>query len=323
MPKGYANRLHITGQPDQLAALQQWGLGDRIPYYGQAIHQSIKLFVAGCAGLLQPTETTDYSLYPALVAKGTGVDSPENRAFEQWLALLKENVALDEVTSQQISRLYQQSGLAARKWEMLLPAEQETIMALFNQKSCDWFGLVDWDGERDTKMLWSHLDDRLTETVPGDLFLLIPTHLASEINGFCGGLLRDHETTHELYYRLYGMTRPRGYDIAWKHHDNGSLTGHFDTAPWEPWDEKIMVPLSRQYHCHITHYFEDVCDFCGYDKYWNGQWEEGRVDELELGEEDGIRKVIGPAYILGNVLHDGDECPDSVISLIPQGRFPW
>ncbi|WP_323840920.1 DUF1281 domain-containing protein, partial [Photorhabdus africana] len=74
-------------------------------------------------------------LYPALVAKGTGVDSPENRAFEQWLALLKDNVALDEVISQQIDRLYQQSGLAARKWETLLPAAQETIMALFNQKS--------------------------------------------------------------------------------------------------------------------------------------------------------------------------------------------
>ncbi len=100
MPKCYANRLHITGQPDQLDALRQWGLGDRIPYYGQAIHQSIKLFVAGCAGLLQPTETTDYPLYPALVAQGKGDGSPENQAFEQWLALLKDNVELDEVTSQ-------------------------------------------------------------------------------------------------------------------------------------------------------------------------------------------------------------------------------
>ncbi|KTL62376.1 hypothetical protein AA106_20545 [Photorhabdus laumondii subsp. laumondii] len=307
MPKGYANRLHITGQPDQLDALQQWGLGDVIPYYGQAIHQSIKLFVAGCAGLLQPTETTDYPLYPALVAKGTGVDSPENRAFEQWLALLKENVALDEVTSQQIDRLYQQSGLAARKWETLLPAAQETIIALFNQKSCDWFGLVDWNGERDTEMLWSHLDDRLTETVPCDLFLLIPTRLASEINGFCGGLLKDHETTRELYIRLYGMAQPRGYEIAWKHNDDGSLTGHFDKTPRELWYEKIIVPLSRQYHCRITHYFKEVCGCCGYDKYRNGQWEAGIIDELEFGEEDedGTRKVVGPDYILGNVSHDG------------------
>nr|WP_242687800.1 hypothetical protein [Photorhabdus stackebrandtii] len=30
-----------------------------------------------------------------------------------------------------------------------------------------------------------------------------------------------------------------------------------------------MAPLSGQYHCHITHYFEDDCDFCGYDKYRN------------------------------------------------------
>ncbi|AWK41053.1 DUF1281 domain-containing protein [Photorhabdus laumondii subsp. laumondii] len=305
MPKWYANRLHITGQPDQLDALRQWGLGDRIPYYGQAIHQSIKLFVAGCVGLLQPTETTDFLLYPALVAKGTGGDSPENRAFEQWLALLKENVALDEVTSQQIDRLYQQSGLAERKWETLLPTAQKTIMALFNQKSCDWFGLVDWNGERDTEMLWSHLDDRLTETVPCDLFLLIPTHLASEINGFCGGLLRDHETTHELYIRLYGMAQPRGYDIAWKHNDDGSLTGHFDKTPREPWYEKIIAPLSRQYHCHITHYFKGARSFCGYDTYRNGQREEVSIDELEFGEEDGVRKVIGPAYILGNISHDG------------------
>ncbi|WP_391528778.1 DUF1281 domain-containing protein [Photorhabdus akhurstii] len=307
MPKGYANRLHITGQPDQLEALQQWGLGDVIPYYGQAIHQSIKLFVAGCAGLLQPTETTDYPLYPALVAKGTGVDSPENRAFEQWLALLKENVALDEVTSQQIDRLYQQSGLAARKWETLLPAAQETIIALFNQKSCDWFGLVDWNAERDTEMLWSHLDDWLTETVPCDLFLLIPTRLASEINGFCGGLLRDHETTRELYIRLYGMAQPRGYEIAWKHNDDGSLTGHFDKTPREPWYEKVITPLSRQYHCHITHYFKGGRSFCGYDRYRNGQREEGSIDTLEFGEEDedGIRKVVGPDYILGNISHDG------------------
>ncbi|KAA1195683.1 DUF1281 domain-containing protein [Photorhabdus heterorhabditis] len=305
MPKWYANRLHITGQPDQLDALQQWALGDKTPYYGQAIHQSIKLFVAGCAGLLQPTETTDYPLYPALVAKGKGGSSPANRAFEHWLALLKDNVVLDEVTSQQINRLYQQSSLAARKWETLLPAAQETIMALFNQKSRDWFGLVDWNGERDTEMLWSHLDDRLTETVPGDLFLLIPTRLASEINGFWGGLLKDHETTHELYIRLYGMAQPRGYDIAWKHHDDGSLTGHFDKTPQEPWYEKVIAPLSRQYHCHITHYFKGVSGFCGYDKYRNGQRETGSIGELEFGEEDGIRKVIGPAYILGNILHDG------------------
>ncbi len=116
------------------------------------------------------------------------------------------------------------------------------------------------------------------------------------------------------------MARPRGYDIAWKYNDDGSLTGNFDTAPWEPRYEKIMVPLSRQYHCHITHYFEDVCGFCGYDKYQNGQWEAGSFDELEFGEEDGIRKVIGPAYILGNISYDGCECADNVI---PQGNSLW
>ncbi|EQC00421.1 DUF1281 domain-containing protein [Photorhabdus temperata] len=305
MLKWCANRLHITGQPDQLDALQQWGLGDTMPYYGQAIHQSIKLFVAGCAGLLQPIKTTDYLLYSALVAQGTGGGTPENRAFEHWLALLKENVALDEVTSQQIDRLYQQSGLAARKWETLLPAEQETIRALFNQKSRDWFGLLTWNGERDAEMLWSHLDDRLTETVPGDLFLLIPTHLTSEVNGSCGRLLKDHETTRELYFRLYGMIQPQGYDISWKRNDDSSLSGSFDTAPLGSWREKIIAALSRQYHCHITHYFEDTRGLCGYNEYRNGQWEAGSSDELEFGEENGIRKVIGPAYILGNISHDG------------------
>ncbi|MGR5711443.1 DUF1281 domain-containing protein, partial [Escherichia coli] len=82
------NRFEITGKSVCLDVLTQWIEGCETPRYRHAIQQSIQLFLAGCAGLVKPTRTTQYPPYPALVRHGTGLSSPANQAFEQWLGLL-------------------------------------------------------------------------------------------------------------------------------------------------------------------------------------------------------------------------------------------
>ncbi|MBK1765063.1 MAG: DUF1281 domain-containing protein, partial [Escherichia coli] len=88
------NRFEITGKSVCLDVLTQWIEGCEIPRYRHAIQQSIQLFLAGCAGLVKPTRTTQYPPYPALVRHGTGLSSPANQAFEQWLGLLVKDAVL-------------------------------------------------------------------------------------------------------------------------------------------------------------------------------------------------------------------------------------
>ncbi|WP_444860144.1 DUF1281 domain-containing protein [Escherichia marmotae] len=47
-------------------------------------------------------EATQYPPYPALVRHGTGMSSPANQAFEQWLGLLVKDAVLDDVSASDI-----------------------------------------------------------------------------------------------------------------------------------------------------------------------------------------------------------------------------
>jgi hypothetical protein len=84
------NRLEITGKSDCINVMQSWITGIEIPLYRHAIRQAIKLFLAGCAGMLKPVKATEYRAYPELVSSGTGVGTSPNQAFQHFLELLEK-----------------------------------------------------------------------------------------------------------------------------------------------------------------------------------------------------------------------------------------
>lgn len=111
------NRFEITGKSVCIDVLLQWINGAETPRYRHAILQSIQLFLAGNAGILKPVRTVSYTPFPGLVRHGVGPSTAANLAFEQWLALLQKDVALDTEIIRRIDLLYHQSGLGALKWE--------------------------------------------------------------------------------------------------------------------------------------------------------------------------------------------------------------
>ncbi|EFJ2946638.1 DUF1281 domain-containing protein, partial [Escherichia coli] len=192
------NRFEITGKSVCLDVLTEWIEGREIPRYRHAIQQSIQLFLAGCAGLVKPTRTTQYPPYPALVRHGTGLSSPANQAFEQWLGLLVKDAVLDEETIKTIDRLYHQSCIGAVRWGNLPDNAREIITTLMRCQYSDWFGLVGLSEHIDAGACWSRLSDYPEQAQPCDMLMVIPSRLATELNG-SGGLLQGISTTTSLY----------------------------------------------------------------------------------------------------------------------------
>ncbi|WP_139762894.1 DUF1281 domain-containing protein, partial [Salmonella enterica] len=62
------NRLEITAKSVCIDVMQSWIAGTETPRYRHAIRQAIKLFLAGCAGILKPTKATEFTAYPMLTA---------------------------------------------------------------------------------------------------------------------------------------------------------------------------------------------------------------------------------------------------------------
>lgn len=73
------NRLEITGKSVCLDVMQPWIVGTEKPLYRHAIRQAIKLFLAGCAGILKPVRAVEYAPYPMLTASGTGAQTSPTR----------------------------------------------------------------------------------------------------------------------------------------------------------------------------------------------------------------------------------------------------
>ncbi|MCD1127441.1 DUF1281 domain-containing protein [Jinshanibacter sp. LJY008] len=335
MPNWCANHLDITGEPSQLKALEDWLTGKSpLLAYQRAIYQSIKLLVAGCAGIRVPTllehETQpvqwNFPPLPQLVSPGTtGVFSPEDLAFTRWLKLLKCNPALDKHYCQVIEHYWQQSGLKDIRWENLTDAQQETVNTLFHKKYADWFGTLASDKPMSFAELWNDMgtDALPVQSFRMDMRELIPTCLAYELNGFSGGLwypLSDDEPDRErwrnfqprssgygLYLDLYGIKSPEAYNLHYNRHSTGNMTVDFD-SPWSPPNDAVMEALSKRFDCQLVHYYCEEGDcFCGRGEYEQGTLIERVCDELVYGEMDdeGMSEIIGPDYILENISHFG------------------
>ena len=264
------NRFEITGKSVCLDVLTQWIEGCEIPRYRHAIQQSIQLFLAGCAGLVKPTRTTQYPPYPALVRHGTGMSSPANQAFEQWLGLLVKDAVLDEETIKTIDRLYHQTCIGAVRWGNLPDNSREIITALMRCQYSDWFGLVGLSEHIDAGACWSRLSDYPEQAQPCDMLMVIPSRLATELNG-SGGLLQGISTTTSLYSRIYGVEWPSGHNVRWVRDEMSSLVLLTDT-PWYPPSGELVGEISKVFDCEIRHWYsEPVRGIQGYNCYDGGE----------------------------------------------------
>ncbi|EPZ9440574.1 DUF1281 domain-containing protein [Escherichia coli] len=264
------NRFEITGKSVCLDVLTQWIEGCEIPRYRHAIQQSIQLFLAGCAGLVKPTRTTQYPPYPALVRHGTGMSSPANQAFEQWLGLLVKDAVLDEETIKTIDRLYHQTCIGAVRWGNLPDNAREIITALMRCQYSDWFGLVGLSEHIDAGACWSRLSDYPEQAQPCDMLMVIPSRLATELNG-SGGLLQGISTTTSLYSRIYGVEWPSGHNVRWVRDEMSSLVLLTDT-PWYPPSGELVGEISKVFDCEIRHWYsEPVRGIQGYNCYDGGE----------------------------------------------------
>ena len=153
MPNWCANRLRVTGPEEEVSKVKALIEGSAAaPGYVRAAGEGIQLFLAGCAGLLLPTTATEYAPYPALTVTAGG-DTPENRAFTQWLALLCCGAELTPENCERLHELWLATGLPCMTWASLTGEQQTAISALWEKKKGDWHWTISggaltdkWDG---------------------------------------------------------------------------------------------------------------------------------------------------------------------------------
>lgn len=58
------NRLEITGKSALISIMEEWISGEAVPLYRHAVMRSIKLFLAGCGGLLRPVKRSLFRRFP-------------------------------------------------------------------------------------------------------------------------------------------------------------------------------------------------------------------------------------------------------------------
>lgn len=306
MPNWCANRAEIYCPSIHTEDIFRFAKGETDPYLSRAIQASIKLFIAGYAGILKPVSPARYSPFPDLLQHGIGEMNERNSAFHDWLHLLQANSDLTKETCEQILNLYAKTGLPDLAWDQLSEVQQASVAELLDRKHHDWIGF-DWGKPRTHEDMWQSLTETSDTASPFDMRYLIPTQLAPEINGFNGKLLKDIIPTYDLYLHLYDVKWPVGHRINIEEVSESLVIVDFDT-PWGPPTQEVFRRLSALYPCRIVHYFcEQGMGFCGFAEYVNAALVNGSGDELQYSEEDeeGCSDIVGPDYILGNVAHYG------------------
>ncbi|WNK42605.1 DUF1281 domain-containing protein [Pantoea agglomerans] len=279
------NRLEITGKSALISIMEEWISGEAVPLYRHAVMRSIKLFLAGCGGLLRPVKTESFPPFPGLMQSGTGQGTPANLAFDQWLGLLRNDVPLDGQNLRKIERLYHQSGIDAIRWDSIPDVSRRHIARLIEERYADWFGIATFSREIDPGQCWERLSQLPDRAQPCDMLQIIPSRLAAELNG-SGGLLSGTSTSFSLYCRQYGMEWPAGHNVSWERDGVSSIKLAFDST-WFPPAGEVIAALSSIFDCEIRHWYsEPVHDLDGYDCYDRGEHvcsAEAIIDELDDG----------------------------------------
>ncbi|MEW5291587.1 DUF1281 domain-containing protein [Erwinia papayae] len=274
MPQWCHNRFEITGKSVCIDVLMEWITGTEVPDYRHAIQRSIRLFLAGNAGILKPTCTGACSLFPGLVSHGTGPSTMANLAYEQWLGLLMKDAVLDAETIRLTERLYHQSGLEALKWENIPEPSRKMMADLIARQGADWFGMAVFTDAMEPAVCWEILGQYPARAQPCDMLEVIPTRMAAELNGN-GGLLAGASTTESLYIRQYGVAWPSGHNVTWQRPGPNGLTLRFDT-PWVPPCGEVIGEISAIFDCEVRHHYEEpVSGIRGYDCYDLGEHVDG------------------------------------------------
>lgn len=306
MPNWCANRLRVTGLAENVSHVRALMEGNARPLYTRAEAEGIQLFLAGCAGLLRPVTDETYAPFPALTAAGPGEDTPENRAFTQWLAQLRDGAELTDKTCYRLHDLWLATGIRSRTWDVLDDEAQAVMNSLWKRKIFDWSGVR---GSRVSEF-WIRTSDSdaiADGSAEFDMHLLLPTRLDVEINGFNGGLLDGIPGGYEFYIAQYGVKWPGGYALEVGDCGPDFLQVDFDT-PWSPPDGRVFEALSRRFSVTVGHWYaESGCSFCGFALYSDGELTDSLSSQLEWDEEDedGITCVIGPDWIVNNIGHFG------------------
>lgn len=306
MPNWCANRLRVTGLAENVSHVRALMEGNVRPLYTRAEAEGIQLFLAGCAGLLRPVTDETYAPFPALTAAGPGEDTPENRAFTQWLAQLRDGAELTDKTCYRLHDLWLATGIRSRTWDVLDDEAQAVMNSLWKRKIFDWSGVR---GSRVSEF-WIRTSDSdaiADGSAEFDMHLLLPTRLDVEINGFNGGLLDGIPGGYEFYIAQYGVKWPGGYALEVGDCGPDFLEVDFDT-PWSPPDGRVFEALSKRFSVTVEHWYaESGCSFCGFALYSDGELTDSLSSQLEWDEEDedGITCVIGPYWIVNNIGHFG------------------
>lgn len=306
MPNWCANRLRVTGLAENVSHVRALMEGNERPLYTRAEAEGIQLFLAGCAGLLRPVTDETYAPFPALTAAGPGEDTPENRAFTQWLVQLRDGAELTDKTCYRLHDLWLATGIRSRKWDVLDDEAQAVMNSLWNRKFFDWSG-VRGSTVSEFWIRTSDCDAIADGSAEFDMHLLLPTRLDVEINGFNGGLLDGIPGGYEFYIAQYGVKWPGGYALEVGDCGPDFLEVDFDT-PWSPPDGRVFEALSKRFSVTVEHWYaESGCSFCGFALYSDGELTDSLSSQLEWDEEDedGITCVIGPDWIVNNIGHFG------------------
>ncbi|EFN6376865.1 DUF1281 domain-containing protein [Escherichia coli] len=287
------NRFEITGKSVCLDVLTQWIEGGDVPRYRHAIQQSILLFLAGCAGILKPVRTVTYPPYPGLVSHGAGSGSTASQAFEQWLGLLTRDAFLNHETVKTIDRLYHQTGIGAVRWGNLPDSAREIIGGVLAQQYTDWFGTGDMYEPSEHALLWDELSAFAESSQPCDMLQVMPTRLATELNG-SGGLLKNCGTTRSFYCRQFGVECPVGQNVRWKRTGLSTLILEFDST-WCPPSGSLVGEISAVFDCEVRHWYSEPKNgIRGYDCYDGGEHTDSNMeaewphsdDEGEVAEHE-------------------------------------
>jgi len=264
------NRLEITGKSVCIDVAQDWISGVNTPHYRHAVQQSIRMFLAGTAGILKPVKTLSYPPYPFLIPKGLGAANAQNNAFEQWLSLLQNDAVIDIEAVRLIERLYQQTGLNGVKWENIPEVSRQIIGPILTRQYADWFGVLTLIDSIGAGACWEKLSVMPERSQPCDMIQIMPTRLASELNGD-GNLLKGIESLSSLNARVFDIAWPSGHGLKWERGDIGYIEVLFD-SPWTPPCANVIAQVSAVFDCEVKHsYCEPINEIQGFDCYAYGK----------------------------------------------------
>lgn len=308
MPNWCANRLRVTGPKEEVSKVKALMEGSAAaPGYVRVAGEGIQLFLAGCAGLLRPICATEYAPYPALTVTA-GSDTPENRAFTQWLVLLRSGAELTPETCVRLHALWLASGLQRRTWAFLTDEQQTVIYALWEKKKHDWYPMI---GGQVFSDKWNGLcleEAPPHKSLPFDMLQLIPPRLDAEINGYNGRLLEGVPDGFTDTVDRCGTKWPHAHDLNLSYFAETTFDADFDT-PWSPPAPEVLCALTARYGVTSEHWYAEAgCDYCGWATYSGGVQLNERCESLEWNEEadeDGYRDVTGPEWIIDNVASYG------------------